>query len=73
MTEQESIYKKIIADRYQPQETARRSVLEAGHDQSLRFATKSPPRLELNIEFDRRQDADLLYAIEDDLCRLTEA
>ncbi|MBO7763070.1 MAG: PolC-type DNA polymerase III, partial [Clostridia bacterium] len=73
MTEQESIYKKIIADRYQPQETARRRVLEAGHDQSLRFATKSPPRLELNIEFDRRQDADLLYAIEDDLCRLTEA
>ena len=72
MTEQE-IYRTYIAERYHPLDDLRRRVLDAGHGHSLRFATKEPPRLELHIFFDRRQDASLLYAIEDDLCALTGA
>ena len=72
MTEQE-IYQSIIASRYAPKEEVRLRVLRAGHGHRLRFATKNPPRLELDIQFDRRQDPALLYAIEDDLCRMTAA
>ena len=72
MTEKE-VYESLIAARYAPQEAARRRVLDVGKNQRLRFATKEPPRLELNVDFDRRQDAETLYAIEDDLCRMTGA
>ena len=72
MTEQE-IYRTYIAERYHPLDDLRRRVLDAGRDHSLRFATKEPPRLELHISFDHRQDASLLYAIEDDLCNMTGA
>ena len=72
MTEKD-VYNQYIADRYHPAEESRRRVLDIGRDHSLRFATREPPRLELHINYDRRQDAELLYSIEDDLCRLTEA
>ncbi|MBQ2718759.1 MAG: hypothetical protein IJF73_01690, partial [Clostridia bacterium] len=72
MTEQE-IYQSTIGERYHPAEAVRRMVLDSGRGHSLRFATRTPPRLELNITFERRQDASLLYEIEDDLCRLCEA
>ena len=72
MTEQE-IYRSTIGERYHPAEDVRRLVLDSGRGHSLRFATHTPPRLELNITFERRQDASLLYEIEDDLCRLCEA
>ncbi len=72
MIEQE-IYKSTIGERYHPQEEVRRRVLDAGRGHALRFATHTPPRLELNITYERRQDPQILYAIEDDLCRLCEA
>ena len=72
MTEQE-IYQSTIGERYRPEDEGRRRVLDMGTGHSLRFATKTPPRLELNINFERRQDAELLYAIEDDLCKLCGA
>ncbi len=71
MTEQQ-VY-GIIAEKYQPSDEARRRVLSMGSGQKLRFASHTPPRLELNINFERRQDAELLYRIEDDLCALCGA
>ena len=72
MTERE-IYESTIGERYRPEDEGRRRVLDSGRGHSLRFATRTPPRLELNITFERRQDAELLYAIEDDLCKLCGA
>ncbi len=71
MTEQQ-VY-GIIAEKYRPSDEARRRVLSMGSGQKLRFASHNPPRLELNINFERRQDAELLYRIEDDLCALCGA
>ncbi len=73
MTKEQEIYERLIAARYMPQDTVRKRVLEAGYGHTLRFASQNPPRLELNIQFEHRQDADLLGAIENDLCQLTEA
>ena len=71
MTEQQ-VY-EIIAEKYRPSDEARLRVLSQGSGQRLRFASHNPPRLELNIHFERRQDAELLYRIEDDLCALCGA
>ena len=69
MTQREA-FEKYILERYHPLEEMRRRVLEIGKNH---FLTLKDSRAVLHITYDHRQDHDLLYAVEDDLCALFKA
>ncbi len=71
MTERD-LFQKIL-DHYAPADEGHRRVLECGCEGAVRYASKTPPRLEMHIGFEKRQKAALLYEIEDELCRLCQA
>ena len=57
---------------------ARRALLEEGRELSVRLMQNEAhpekiDRVEVDLRFDRRQDYEMLYAIEDEMCALYEA
>ncbi len=61
-----------VFKRYQPKREYH-SLLSAATGMDMRIQKNPEYRIEIDLAFDRRQDADMLYAIEAELCALYEA